>query len=89
MKKLLSSLFLLCLVMPLGSYANIKVVAAENFYANVAELIGGGYVEATSIITNPEADPHSFATSPSTAIAVNDAQVIIYNAYKRKTRKKA
>ncbi|WP_440683551.1 metal ABC transporter solute-binding protein, Zn/Mn family [Cysteiniphilum halobium] len=62
-----------------SSYADIKVVAAENFYANVASLIGGDYVKTNSIINNPDADPHLFTTSANTAVAINDAQVIIYN----------
>ena len=80
MRKLLKKLIIMfLLILPFVSYAKIKVVAAENFYANVAELIGGNYVEATSIINNPNADPHSSSTSPSTAIAILDANVIIYN----------
>lgn len=62
-----------------GAYAEIKVVAAENFYANVVTLIGGKHVKTNSIINNPDADPHLFTTSASTAIAIEDAQVIIYN----------
>ena len=57
----------------------IKVVAAENFYGNVAELIGGDDVEVTSIISNPNADPHLFTISTNTAVAINNADVIIYN----------
>ncbi len=59
--------------------ANIKVVAAENFYGNLAALIGGDDVKVTSIISNPNVDPHLFITSPSTAVAINHADVIIYN----------
>lgn len=59
--------------------ANINVVAAENQYGNVAELIGGTKVNITSIISNPNADPHQFTSAPSTAIKINEAQVIIYN----------
>ncbi len=61
------------------AYATINVVAAENFYGNVAKLIGGDYVNVKSIISNPDADPHLFSTSPSTAVALHDAKVIIYN----------
>ena len=76
-KPILSTIGLLLL---LGSaHAEIKVVAAENFYANVASLIGGDYVKTNSIINNPDADPHLFTTSANTAVAINDAQVIIYN----------
>ena len=38
----------------------IAVVAAENFWGNVAEQIGGSHVQVTSIISDPNADPHLF-----------------------------
>jgi len=31
----------------------VKVVAAENFYGDMAAQIGGGHVAVTSILTNP------------------------------------
>ena len=68
-----------CVALYINANAEINVVAAENFYANAASLIGGDYVKTTSIINNPDADPHLFSTSTSTAIAINDAQVMIYN----------
>jgi zinc/manganese transport system substrate-binding protein len=57
----------------------LNVVAAENFYGDLARQIGGGHVAVTSILANPEEDPHLFETSPSTARAVADASVVIYN----------
>lgn len=57
----------------------IKVVAAENFYGNLAEQIGGKHVAVTSILANPDADPHLFESSASTARALNDAAIVIYN----------
>ncbi len=61
------------------SQAKIHIVAAENFYGNIASLIGGDYVEVNSIINNPDTDPHLFTTSTKTAIAINKAQIIIFN----------
>ncbi len=58
---------------------SINIVAAENFYGELAKEIGGSNVSVTSIINNPDADPHMFTTSPSTIKAVNNAQIIIYN----------
>lgn len=69
-------LFLLCLS---GYTSKIQICSAENFYGNVAEMIGGKHVDVTSIISNPDADPHLFATSPKTAITISKAQIIIYN----------
>ena len=72
-------LLLLCCFCFRTACATIQVVAAENFYGNVAELIGGDYVKVDNIISNPDTDPHLFSTSANTAIALNDADVIIYN----------
>lgn len=57
----------------------IKIVAAENFYGQLAKEIGGNYVAVQSIIDNPNADPHLFATTPSTSKSLSEARVIIYN----------
>ena len=57
----------------------IKIIAAENFYGELANEIGGKNVEVQSIITNPNADPHLFTTSPSTSKDLSSAQIIIYN----------
>ena len=57
----------------------IHVVAAENFYGDVARQIGGARVEVTSILSNPDEDPHLFETSPSTAKAIEEADIVISN----------
>ena len=59
--------------------APINIVAAENFYGELAQEIGGKEVKVQSIISNPDADPHLFTTSPSTSKALAQAQIIIYN----------
>ena len=57
----------------------IKVVAAENFYGDIARQIGGGEVAVASILDNPDQDPHEFEASPSTARAFAEARVVIVN----------
>jgi zinc/manganese transport system substrate-binding protein len=57
----------------------LNVVAAENFYGDIVEQIGGANVKVTSILTNPEQDPHLFESSASTARAIADAKLVIYN----------
>ncbi len=57
----------------------IAIVAAENFYGDVAEQIGGPDVRVTSIMSNPDQDPHLFEVSPSVGRAVSGAQVVIYS----------
>jgi zinc/manganese transport system substrate-binding protein len=58
---------------------SINVVAAENVYGDIAAQIGGARVKVTSILTNPNADPHLFEPGTSTALAVAKADVIIEN----------
>jgi zinc/manganese transport system substrate-binding protein len=57
----------------------ISIVAAENFYGDVAEQVGGANVKVTSILTNPDQDPHLFEASVSTARDLAAARIVIYN----------
>lgn len=70
-----------CITLPPGSPGSpvIHVVAAENFYGDVARQIGGAYVTVTSIISNPNVDPHAYESSVQTAIAVYNARLVIEN----------
>ena len=57
----------------------INIVAAENFYGDIAKQIGGPDVNVTSILSNPDQDPHLFEVSPSVGRAVSAARIVIYN----------
>jgi len=57
----------------------IPVVAAENFYADVASQIGGPWVTVQAIMSNPEEDPHLFEASPSVARALAAARIVVLN----------
>lgn len=57
----------------------VKVVAAENFWASIAAQVGGSHVIVTSIIRNPNADPHSYEPTSQDARTVAAAQYIIEN----------
>lgn len=57
----------------------VKVVAAENFYGDIATQIGGDNVAVTSILSNPDDDPHLFEASASTAKALANAKIVIVN----------
>jgi zinc/manganese transport system substrate-binding protein len=59
--------------------APIVAVGAENEYANVIGQIGGKYVDATAVMSNPNSDPHSFEASPSVARLVSSAQLVVQN----------
>src|SRR5208282_1688483 len=57
----------------------IDIVAAENFYGDLATQIGGPEVHVTSILSNPDQDPHLFEASPSVARALSAARIVVYN----------
>jgi zinc/manganese transport system substrate-binding protein len=57
----------------------IAIVAAENFYGDVAQQIGGDRVSVTSILSSPDQDPHLFETSPSIVRKLAAAQIVIQN----------
>ena len=57
----------------------ITIVAAENFYGDVAQQIGGDQVSVASILSNPDQDPHLFETAPSVVREIAAAQLVIYN----------
>jgi zinc/manganese transport system substrate-binding protein len=57
----------------------IRIVAAENFYGDIAKQIGGPDVTVTSILSNPDQDPHLFEVSPSVGRDVSAARIVIYN----------
>jgi zinc/manganese transport system substrate-binding protein len=57
----------------------VKIVAAENFYGDVAKQLGGANVSVSSILTNPDQDPHLFEASASTARSIADARIVIFN----------
>jgi zinc/manganese transport system substrate-binding protein len=57
----------------------VRVVASLNVYGDIASQIGGSHVAVTSILTNPNQDPHEFEASASTARAIADARLVIYN----------
>lgn len=57
----------------------VTVVAAENFYGDVAQQIGGREVKVTSILSNPDEDPHLFEASPSVARAISGARIAVYS----------
>jgi zinc/manganese transport system substrate-binding protein len=56
-----------------------QVVAAENFWGSIAEQLGGSHVEVTSIITNPDADPHDYEPTAADARLIASAKFVIVN----------
>ena len=57
----------------------VTIVAAENFYGDVAQQIGGADVKVTSILSNPDQDPHLFEASPAVGRALSGARIVVYS----------
>lgn len=57
----------------------IQVAAAENFWGSIAAQVGGSHVHVTSIIVDPNADPHSYEPTNPDARIVAQAQYVIVN----------
>src|SRR5947209_15673647 len=57
----------------------LGVVAAENVYGDIARQIGGSHIHVTSILTDPNADPHLFEPGTRNGLAVAQAQLVIEN----------
>jgi zinc/manganese transport system substrate-binding protein len=59
--------------------AFLPVVAAENFYGDLLAQIGGDRVHVTSILSNPNADPHAYESSVRDATAIAQARLVVLN----------
>jgi zinc/manganese transport system substrate-binding protein len=57
----------------------IAAVGAESQYADVIAQVGGKYVQASAVMSNPNTDPHSFEASIAVAREVGGARLIVQN----------
>jgi len=55
------------------------VVAAENFWGSIAAQLAGGRASVSSIIVNPNTDPHSYEPTAQDARTIAGAQFVIVN----------
>ncbi|HEY2697676.1 MAG TPA: zinc ABC transporter substrate-binding protein [Pseudonocardiaceae bacterium] len=62
-----------------GGGTKITVVAAENFWGSIASQLGGDHASVTSIITNPDTDPHDYDATPADGRTMAGAQFAIVN----------
>jgi zinc/manganese transport system substrate-binding protein len=63
----------------LGSDGRIVAIGAENQYADVIRQVGGKYVQASAIMSNPNSDPHTFEASAATGRLVNASRLVVQN----------
>jgi zinc/manganese transport system substrate-binding protein len=64
---------------PTGGNAPISVVASTNVYGDIARTVGGASVTVTSIIDNPDKDPHEYQADAQTQLALSKAQLVVEN----------
>ena len=62
-----------------GGGGQLKVVAGENFWGSLASQLGGTHASVTSIVSNPNVDPHEYESSPSDARTFATADYVILN----------
>ena len=62
-----------------SSSATVQVVAAENFWGSLVSQLGGNHTSVTSIVTDPNTDPHEYQSSAANAVAVANANYVVEN----------
>jgi zinc/manganese transport system substrate-binding protein len=62
-----------------GGTARIPVVAAENFWGSILGQLGGDRIELTTLIKDPNADPHEYEPAPADGRAVASARYVLIN----------
>ncbi|MDA4115415.1 MAG: zinc ABC transporter substrate-binding protein [Thaumarchaeota archaeon] len=61
------------------SNALINVVAGENFWGSLVSQLGGVHVNVTSVVSDPNTDPHDYQSNPANAEAISNAKFVIVN----------
>jgi len=64
---------------PSTSSTTLQVVAGQNFWGSIAAQLGGSHVSVTSVVTNPNADPHEYESSAQDARLFGTADYVILN----------
>ncbi|WP_020137153.1 metal ABC transporter solute-binding protein, Zn/Mn family [Streptomyces sp. 351MFTsu5.1] len=59
--------------------SKIAVVASTNVYGDIVSRIGGDKVSVTSVISDPDQDPHSYEASTQNQLALSKAKVVVEN----------
>ncbi len=62
-----------------GRQGTLRVVAAENFWGNIATQLAGARASAQSVIADPNRDPHSYEPTAADARTMATAQLAIVN----------
>src|SRR5688572_434181 len=62
-----------------SSSSKIAVVASTNVWGDIVKKIGGDKVDVTSIISNPNQDPHSYEADTQNQLTLSKAKVVVEN----------
>lgn len=62
-----------------GSGKQLNVVASTNVWGNIAEQVGGKRIKVTSLISDPDQDPHSFEANTKNQLQISKADLVIAN----------
>ena len=57
----------------------IQIVAGENFWGGLVSQLGGNHTSVTSIVSDPNADPHEYESNSANAQAIATANLVIVN----------
>lgn len=57
----------------------VRVVAAQDFWGDIAGQLGGSHADVQSVVSDPNTDPHEYESSANDARAVADANLVILN----------
>jgi zinc/manganese transport system substrate-binding protein len=64
---------------PQTSSTQVQIVAAENFWGSLVSQLGGTHAQVLSIVSDPNADPHSYESNAANARAIANANFVIVN----------
>lgn len=59
--------------------AKVPVVASTNVYGDIVRSIGADKVDVTSVISDPDQDPHSYEANTQNQLALSKAKVVVEN----------
>jgi len=76
---LLAATLAACSSNPSPASGKINAVAGENFYGDLISRVGGEVVSVTSILNDPNIDPHTYESSAQNAQQVADATLVVEN----------
>ncbi|HEY2141073.1 MAG TPA: zinc ABC transporter substrate-binding protein [Solirubrobacteraceae bacterium] len=62
-----------------SSSGKLQLAAAENFWGSIAAQLGGEKVAVSSVIVNPNTDPHSYEPTAADGVTMAQSQMAIVN----------